>query len=229
MRDAPLMFIPDLQIPFHHEKSLEFAHYIKRHYSVPDENCYCTGDEIDALFGGMWKKDPNGRHSAITELEATIDELKRWYSVFPRMKLAISNHGSRWIRKATEAEIPSVMMKQYEAVLQAPDGWKWKKHWRIDTKFPIILEHGDDWGGQTPHKSAALHNGVSTIIGHFHSIAGIERIKTNGFDVFGMCAGSLIDFDAYAFNYARNAKFKPQLGIGLVFNNGRTPTWIPLD
>ena len=114
------LFIPDLQIPFHHKRALDFVSYVKRHYKIRDENCFCLGDETDQYFGGMWKKDPNARHTANSEIEESVDELKRWYAVFPKMKLAISNHGTRWIRKASEAEIPSIVMKQYESIIQAP-------------------------------------------------------------------------------------------------------------
>lgn len=111
----------------------------------------------------------------------------------------------------------------------AKPGWEWKKHWKVETKHPFIVEHGDDWGGHLPHKNAALHNGMSTVMGHHHALAGVHHLKTNGLRVWGMVTGSLIDFETHAFDYARNARFKPVLGVGIVFNSGKNPVWIPME
>jgi hypothetical protein len=222
------LVISDLQIPFHHQHALEFCKYVQKHYRIPAENILCVGDETDGYFGGLWPKDPNGHHSAMSELQSSVEELRKWYQTFPEMRLAISNHGTRWLRKATQAEIPSIMLRRYEDVLEAPAGWRWQKTWRVPAKYPFMIEHGDAHGGQTPHKQAAMLNGISTAIGHFHSIAGVEYMKTNGMNVWGLCTGSLIDFEQYAFHYARDAKLKPQIGVGVVVDDGRWAQWIPL-
>ena len=219
----------DTQNPYHHEKALAFAAYLKRHYRIPDENCYHVGDETDSFWGGMWPKSIETKHTALQELAAMRESIAEWYAVFQKMKLAESNHGLRWKRKALAAEIPSQLLIRYRDLLQAPEGWVWKKHWRVDCKFPFIVEHGDDHGGQTPHISALMTNGMSTVIGHHHSKAGTHFVKTNGFTGWGMAVGALIDFDAHAFDYARNAKLKPVLGCGVVVDDGRVPIFIPLE
>lgn len=221
------LVVSDLQIPFHDPKALDFCYYIKRHYKIADENCFNVGDESDNYFGGMWDKSPDADHTANQEIKACQEEFKRWYDRFPKMKLCQSNHGTRWMRKAFAAQIPSQMIRSYREIINAPDGWVWKKYWKVDSKHPWQVEHGDDWGGQTPHKLAALHNGRSTAMGHHHSLAGIEHLKTNGMSVWGMVTGCLIDFETYAFDYARSAKLKPVLGIGLVVDEGKTPIWLP--
>ncbi len=235
----PLLFISDLQQPFTHQKALEFCAYVKRHYGIPDDNVYCVGDETDQYWASQWDKDPDARHTANQEITETIENMKPWYAVFPKLKIATSNHGTRWQRKVFAAEIPSVLMRKYEAVLGCPDSWIWKKRWIIPTKNPIMMEHGDRFGGATPHIKAAEANAMSTVIGHHHSKAGVEHLQTRGamdgcedeagFKVWGMVTGCLIDFESYAFHYAREAKHKPQLGVGLVFNEGRLPIWLPLE
>lgn len=235
----PLLFIPDLQIPFEHARALKFTSYLKSHYKIPDENCYCVGDETDQYWGSQWKKDINARHTALSEISETIEKMRVWYDIFPQMKIATSNHGTRWMRKALEAEIPSQLIRRYEKVIGAPKGWIWQKRWLIRTKRPILMEHGDRFGGMYPHAAAAAINACNTVIGHFHSIAGIEHIKTlgaqdgcddeAGFEVWGMCVGSLINFEEYAFHYARASKRNPQLGAGIVLNKGTTPLWIPME
>lgn len=220
--------ISDLQIPFEHPHALTFCKQLKKEFKISDDLVFNVGDETDQYFGGMYTRDINGDHTANSELKLSIERLKEWYSAFPKMKLCVSNHGTRWMRKAFEAEIPTFMLKKYERVIEAPRGWRWQKHWHSKTKCPFIIEHLDDYGGQYPHVEAAMHNGVSTAGGHHHSIAGIHHVKTNGLDIWGASTGSLIDFDKYAFNYARNAKKKPQIGALVVLDSGRMPLWVPL-
>ena len=223
LRDKPYLIISDLQIPFEHGKALEFCKYLQKHYRIPTDRIYNVGDEVDQYFGGLWDKDPNGHHTALSEIQECKDTLKQWYSAFPKMRLCTSNHGSRWIRKATQAQIPAFMMKEYQSVIEAPRGWVWKKHWLVKEKKPFLIEHGDDWGGQHPHLQAIMHNGMSTIMGHHHSLFVVQSIVTAMQDIFGAVIGSLIDFEAYAFNYARSAKKKPVLGAMVVADRGSKP------
>ena len=225
-----LLFITDLQIPFEHHKALKFCVQVKKHFKITDENVYNVGDEIDQYFGGLWKKSPEARHTPNSEIAESINKLKRWYRAFPTMKLCISNHGTRYWRKALEAEIPSQMLRRYEEVIQAPLGWKWQKRWIIKApKQQILCEHGDDWGGRFPHVDAAMHNGMSTVIGQHHTKAGVHFLKTAMLDIWCAVGGSLIDFEQYAFEYARNAKLKPQIGVIVVVNGGKTPYFLPLE
>lgn len=222
--------ISDLQIPFEADRALAFAVSVKKHYKIPDENCLNVGDETDCLFGGMYKKDPNGEHSAHSELAQSRETLKRWYSAFPKMKLAISNHGLRWVRKATDAEIPSQLLRSYEEIVQAPDTWIWKPEWKFTTlKHPFRMIHGMGYSGMNGHRTAALDAGMSTVLGHLHSHAGVSHIKTENQRIWGMNVGCLIDVESYAFSYGKDSRFKPCLGLGVIFGEGSTPAWIPYE
>jgi hypothetical protein len=218
--------LADLQIPFEHPKALEFCLYLKRHYKLSDDNIYCVGDEVDQYWAGLYPKDINGDLTARQEIEITREKIRMWISAFPKVKVCTSNHGSRWARKALQSEIPSIMMRRYQEVLGFPPGWVWSRNWIIPGKQPILVEHGDAWGGQYPHVAAALHNGISTVMGHHHSLCGIERIRSSRLDIWGAVIGCLIDFDKYAFNYAREAKKKPQIGTMVICSG--IPIWIPL-
>lgn len=223
------LVISDLQIPFEHENALEFCIKLQRHFKIPKENILCVGDEIDEHFAGMYKKSPDTHLSATEELVASIKKLKLWYRYFPTMRLCISNHGTRWLRRALDAEIPSILLRRYEDMIEAPPSWKWQKYWRIDAKYPFLMEHGDDWGGQMPHVAAALHNGISTVIGHHHTKAGIQHLVTTGHKrgIWGLVTGSLIDFESFAFEYGRNNKLKPVIGASVIVDSGQTPIFIP--
>lgn len=222
------LILSDLQIPFEHADALKFCKYVKRHFKIPDENILNVGDELDEYWGGLYQQDINAEHTANQEIDEANKRLVDWYIAFPKMKLAISNHGTRYWRKALHANIPNQLLKSYQEVIKSPPGWEWKKSWLINCKHPFILEHGDDWGGQYPHKTAAIHNGISYAIGHHHSVAGVEYVKTNNYDIWGMSVGCLINFEKYAFNYARSYKFKPQIGCGIVLDEGKTAIWLPM-
>lgn len=224
------LVIFDLQIPFENKNSLKEALYVKKYYKIKNENCLCAGDEIDAYFGGLWTKDPNANLSAMTEIMVTLEKLKEWYAAFPMMKLALSNHGSRWTRKAAAAEIPSILMRKYEEILEAPKTWTWsKRHLIKASKKPFILEHLDDWGGPTPAAKAALHYNMSVVGGHHHSKAQIIHHNTGQNRYWSFVGGASIDFDSYAFNYARASANKPCNGVGAILDGGRIPIWHPME
>lgn len=218
---ANKLVISDLQIPFEHTDALKFCARVKKENRIADEDVYNVGDELDQYWGSLWGKSPEASHTANQEIQQSIETLKEWYRAFPEMKLCLSNHGSRWMRKAIEAQIPSQLMRLYREVIQAPEGWHWQKHWKVKDKNPWLVEHGDDWGGQHPHIMAAMHNGMSTAMGHHHTKFAVSYMKTNGMDIWGAVAGCLIDFEQYAFEYARNGRLKPQLGLLLVVDDGR--------
>lgn len=229
-RGENYLVISDLQIPFEHQRSLAFCKYLKRHYKITDDCVYNVGDETDQYFGGLWKKNPEARHTPNSELDDCKKRLRQWYKAFPEMKLCISNHGTRYWRKALDAEIPSIMLRKYEEIIEAPTAWKWKKYWKIRaSKSPFMIEHGDDYGGQRAHIDATLHNGMSTIIGHHHTLAGTRQVKTANQQIWAAAAGSLIDFDAYAFDYARKSKLKPAIGAIVVLDGGLCPLWVPIE
>lgn len=233
-RSPVYLIIPDLQIPFELDNdsgnALLFCKYLVRHYKIQKENIYCVGDETDQYNFSTFNKDPDGYYTPGKELQITKEKLKMWSSAFPRLKICTSNHGIRWQKRAMDAQLPRELLKSVQDVLDTPPGWEWKKKWKVSAKHPFIVEHGDDWGGKTPHKTAALYNSCSTVMGHHHALAGIEFINTNGLDhCYGFVTGSLIDVDAYAFQYAKRASLKPLIGAGIIFNDGKVPVWIPIS
>lgn len=221
------LVISDLQIPFEAEKALDFCLQIKRDFKINDKNVLCVGDEVDQYFGSLYAKDPDARHTATSEINDTIKVVREWGKAFPDMLIAESNHGQRWAKKAAAAEIPSIMMRKYQEIIQAPPGWKWRRSWLIDaSKQKFLLTHGMGYSGMYAHRQMALNNGISTVHGHL-THAGISHIKTEHQEIWGMCVAALIDVEAYAFHYGKDHKFKPSLGAGVVLDGGRTPIWLP--
>lgn len=225
----PYLVISDLQMPFEHEKALEFCRYLKRHFNIPENHVYNLGDETDQYYGGLWKKDINARHTALSEISETKERLKPWYDAFPVMRLCTSNHGTRWQRKALEADIPEILTRRYEEVLGCPKTWLWADRWIVNSKYRWMGEHGDSYGGGYPHIQAAMHNGISTAIGHHHSKVAITHLRTRGQTIWGAVLGSLIKFDEYAFKYGWKSKLLPLIGTGIVFDEGKYINWYPLE
>ena len=227
----PILVIPDIQEPFSHDRALDFCRYLKRHFNVPDENVLNVGDETDAYWGGSWPKSPDVDHTPRGEIRAARERIRQWADVFPKMDVAISNHGLRWMKKASGAEIPSEVIRSYQEIFAIPAGWRYKEEWRYESlKHPFRMIHGMGYSGMNGHINAAKDSGISTVIGHLHSFGGVNRIHTmGGKEIWAMNAGCLIDVDAYAFEYGKYSRAKPTLGAGVIFSQGSTPIWYPLS
>jgi hypothetical protein len=222
------LIVSDLQIPFEARYALKFCLAVQKDFNIPPENIYCVGDEVDQYFGSLYQKSVDGHYTAAQEIKASHQKLKAWYKAFPSMKIATSNHGMRWAKKAAAAEIPSQMLKTYQEVLEAPKGWVWKDSWVINAGLrKIKLIHGLGYGGMYAYRTAPLDQGMSTVFGHLHANAGIAHINTASQKIYGMNVGCLIDTEAYAFNYGKDNRFKPWLGCGVIVDDGLTPMLIP--
>jgi hypothetical protein len=177
----------------------------------------------------MYPKTPDASLTANQELALTVGKLQRWYDYFPKMKLATSNHGIRYMKKATASDIPSKILKSYREILEAPVGWQWKDVWEINAKHKITMIHGMGYSGHLGHKNAAIDYGTNLVMGHLHSNAGIVKISTAGKRIWGCNAGCLIDVNAMAFDYGKYSRNKPVLTVCVVIDGGLTPMLIPYE
>lgn len=217
-------------MPYEAERALPFYFYIKKHYNIPDENVINVGDELDIFHGSLHPKGADYPHTPKEEIKIAREKIKEWASVFPQMKLCVSNHGLRWVRKAAACELPEQVLRSYKDIFEMPEGWTWEEEWYIPTKHPFRVIHGMEYSGQNGHRFAAIDSGVSTAIGHLHSHAGIVHLRTaGGKKIWGFNTGCTIDIAAYAFKYGKYSRMKPCLGGGIVFNRGTTPVWVPYE
>ena len=226
----PILVISDLQIPFEASKALEFCINLKKEFRIPTENIVCVGDEIDNFHGSAYPKDPDAPLSAVNEFEITRERIKAWAKAFPLMRVCISNHGIRWIRKAVDAQIPTQVLRAYHEIFQIPKSWQYREEWRFNSlRHPFRVVHGMGYSGPRGHINAAIDaGGFSTVIGHLHSHAAVNFIQTNGGARFwAVNTGCLIDVEAFAFKYEKYNRVKPQLGATVVIDQGKTPIFIP--
>lgn len=223
------LFISDLQIPFEARHALKFCQAVAKEFKIEPENIFNVGDEVDQYFGSRFLKNPDALHSPLSELRETRERIMAWGRAFPKMKLAVSNHGTRWAKKAFEAQIPSQMLRPYKEIIAAPDGWEWRYHWDIKCPAPIRLFHGMGYGGMYAYRTAAVDYGKNVVFGHLHANAGIAHVQTATERYWGFNVGCLIDRDAYAFEYGKDSRHKPVLGIGVVLDGGLTPIFVPYE
>lgn len=202
--------IPDIHSPFHHQDTFDFLQYLKERYN-PD-TIICLGDEVDFHTLSKWSADPDG-FSAGHEYANALIALDTLYKMFPVVKACTSNHTIRPYKRASDAGIPSLMLKGYSEMLMAPPGWEWRDRWVIDN---IVFEHGEMLSGQSAAITAARHNMMSTVIGHIHSFAGITYLSSMDQIIFGFNAGCLIDRNKYAFAYGQKIRNKPIIGAGVI-------------
>lgn len=213
-----VLAIPDLHCPFEHPDALAFLKAVKERYK-PDV-VVCLGDEIDAHAFSRYPMDPDGL-SAGQELRAAIEHLRGFYALFPNVLVCESNHTVRPWKKMFEAGLPAAFLPTYSAILQAPDGWRWKGYWDIDG---VRYMHGDAGkSGQYAHVNYMKALKGSVVIGHIHSYAAVNYEGPH----FGMNAGCLIDEAAYCFNYAKNMPVRVNLGCGLILK-GKQAFFIPM-
>ncbi len=221
--------ISDTQEPFGALKAVPFIKYVKKFFNVKDSCMYHVGDEADSFHGST---HPHGADYTMTpgqELKACRERLKEYYSAFPLMKLAVSNHGLRWVRKASDAEIPSEVLLDYKDLIEAPKGWQWADHWIVPAKHKFMVIHGMGYSGEAGTKNLVMDKRMSVVHGHLHSHAQIRYFNNGHSTLWGMNVGALIDEDAFAFKYSKWGRSKSCLGMGVVINNGTTPIWIPYE
>lgn len=228
MRKQRFLFISDLQLPYEVNGALEFCRRVQTHFKVPSENIYNVGDELDLYHGSLHKKDPDASLTPNQEMLLSRKKLRDWYKAFPHMKLAISNHGLRWFRKAFDADIPSEVLRCYRDLIDAPKGWVWRERWDIKTpETRISMIHGMGYGGILGHRNAAIDLGTNVVIGHLHANAGINYVCNENRKIWGMNTGCLIDATSFAFKYGKYNRNKPVLSVGVAVDGGLTPILVP--
>ena len=108
------------------------------------------------------------------------------------------------------------------SITGSPKGWEWAEEWEIDD---VIYRHGHTGndGGRTPHLTLAERRRRSMVVGHYHTVAGIEWSATDDDVIFGMCVGCGMDSNEYAFDYQKHGIKKPMVACAVVVEG-----WLPV-
>jgi hypothetical protein len=215
-----ILTISDMQSPYQHPDTLDFLAALKKKYKPT--KVICIGDSIDGQTMSKYAHHPDLPGPA-DEYNQAIKFLKQLYELFPVAQEVVSNHNTRYLKRITEAGIPSSFIKSYSEIMQFPPGWSIHEYVEIDG---IMFEHGHRLGGLNAARQAIQVNGQSTAFGHLHSNGGITYVANRKQMLFAMCVGCLIDYSQLAFAYARDSKLLPTLGTGVIVNG--KPIFEPL-
>lgn len=217
-----VLVIGDTHLPFEHKHYLDFCHQTARTYKC--NQVVHIGDVVDNHSISYHDHDPDGM-SPKDELHEARRRLKKWFKAFPQVLVCKGNHDVLANRKAITHGIPEEHLRKFEDVWEFPSGWRYEWHYVLGS---VKYQHGTGYSGKYAHLKVASINRQSTVIGHLHSVAGVD-FHANELDIiWGMSTGCGIDRKNYAFWYGKDFKDKPVLSCGVVINNGRLPILVPM-
>jgi len=215
-----ILIIGDSHEPFCKSGYLEFCRKVQEDYDCG--TVVHIGDLTDNHAVSYHDKDPDGL-SPGSEFNDALIACKRWYSVFPDVKICIGNHDALPFRKAFTAGLPKGWLKTYQELLQSPPTWKWDFKHIING---IIFQHGTGLSGEMAAINTARENRQSTVIGHLHTVCNTRYLASYKDLIFGMSVGCGIDHEKYAFAYGKENSRKPVVSCGVILNG--IPINIPM-
>jgi hypothetical protein len=217
-----ILVISDLHAPFYHPDTVPFLEAIKNKYD-PDK-VICVGDEVDGNAISFHDKDPDMPFSPSSELEKAIGHLVPIFSMFPKVKVMESNHGSLVYRRAKHAGIPRRCIKSYQEILTSPKGWTWHDELVITlpNKQKCYFSHGQSGKAFKVSKDMCMN----AVQGHWHNDFSINYWSNPESLFWSMSVGCMIDEKNLAFEYGRLIKKRPLIGVGMIIDS--QPRLIPL-
>jgi len=217
-----VLVIGDIHLPFQHEDYLAFCKRIYKAYKC--NKVVMIGDLVDNHSISYHEHDPNGL-SPDQEMKLVDTYLKPWFKSFPRVKLCLGNHDRMVDRKSRTVGLPDRCFKRFRNIWNLPKGWEDDFEFEIDG---VLYKHGTGYSGQYAHRQAAIDARQSCVIGHLHSVAGVEWIANSKQIMFGMSVGCGISKKAYTFAYGRDFKRKPIISCGIVTDCGLNAMVLPM-
>lgn len=204
-----VLVIGDVHEPVSRKGYLEFCKSIHDRYKC--NQVVFIGDIVDWTGISFHAAHPDCPGPS-DEYELAYSKIQEWYKVFPKATVTVGNHDSRVIRLAESVNIPSKFIRNYTDIWGTPK-WEWVDHTIIDDVF---YSHGTGYGGLHPAYNASRHLGMSCVLGHVHSVAGVKWNVSPTKRWFGLDSGCGIDQKAYAFAYGKSMKRRPVISCGVV-------------
>jgi len=219
------LIIGDTHLPFEHSKYLKFLKRIEKHYKC--DRVVHIGDLVDNHSISYHEHDPDG-WSPENEMRETDKHLKNWFKAFPELYLCRGNHDNLVDRKGKTVGLPKRCFQNFREIWNLPKGWKDDFEFMFDG---VRYIHGTGMSGKNAALTTAQNNGISTVIGHIHSWAGVQYYATPDKILFGMNVGCGIDNKRYAFEYGKAFRYKPIVSCGVVqyTKRGINPIVIPME
>ena len=217
-----ILVIGDTHLPFEHRHYLEFCKETQKKFKC--NSVVHIGDLVDNHAISYHEHDPNGM-SPKEEMDLAKKHLVKWFKAFPEVKICKGNHDRMVDRKGRTVGLPDEVFKPFRDIWELPVKWQDDWYFIIDK---VLYKHGTGYSGKYPHIQAAHDNRMSTVIGHCHSVAGVEWSASDHDIVFGLSTGCGIDRKTYALAYEKNFKKKPILSCGVVTDNGKNALCVPM-
>jgi len=175
------------------------------------------GDITDCAFCSFW--DPDIDHDGINaQIDKSRAGVAKWVKAFPKADVMIGNHDIRPELAAAKAKIPKKFLVASEILWDTPR-WKWVDDIKLDG---VHYLHGHRYtrGGMQPALLSAKDSATSTVIGHYHTKAGVNWARTKYHkQIFGMDVGCGVDVDNPLLNYLKKSGvWQPILSAGVVMD-----------
>ena len=210
-----VLVIGDTHFPACHSKYLSFVKTIYNKYKC--NTVVHIGDVVDHHTISFHKKHPDSV-DAIMEYRLAVKEINKWYKIFPWVKVCIGNHDERVFRLNADIGIPSFYLKGYNEIYGTKT-WTWDYSFIIDG---VYYSHGTGSGGLCPSFNQVKARALSCVMGHHHSIAGINWLVGPSTRYFGMDVGTGVDCHHLGFSYGKYHLKKPVVSCGVVID-GKHP------
>ena len=102
-KEKRILVVGDIHAPFNHPDYLDFCKDVYAKWNL--NQVIFIGDIIDNHFASFHTTDPDGLGGS-DELDLAINEVQKWYKVFPKADVMIGNHDRMVMRKGFESQIP---------------------------------------------------------------------------------------------------------------------------
>ena len=209
-----MLIIGDTHCPGMRAGYVDFLKRVADSYSVT--RVVHIGDLVDWASISYHEKSPALRNASLEYAKARR-QVASLTKAFPQADWLIGNHDALTERQAVTAGLPPELLKDYADM--------WSVGWSIHPRFSkliidgVIYSHGDSGrAGQDAAFQQAKDNFRSTVIGHFHSQAGVRtggRIRTAAGP--HRCRSRRRDRTRGTRDWPTSAH-KPILGCGVVLN-----------
>lgn len=214
-----VLVISDLHFPFAVKGWLDFILRVRDKYQC--ETALSIGDILDQHALSKWVSDPDG-YSVGHEIENAIKDVQRLNKEFPDLKVTLGNHDTRHMKAAMNAQLSSRYLRHMNEILDVD--WSW--HWNFIQNEQVLYTHGDEKGGSYSGHNISKEQGMSSVVGHTHSNAGLHWFRNYNKVWFALNVGCLVDDSGYAMAYGKKNGYKGIQGIGVVCDYGNEPHFI---
>lgn len=216
-----IIIIGDTHLPAVKRGYLDFCVDTQKEYKCG--TIVHIGDIVDNHSITYHEHDPD-LWSPAGEMKRADRLLKGWFKAFPKLLLCRGNHDAMVDRKGRTVGLPKRVFLPFR------DIWNLPKTWVDGFEFTLhgILFKHSGFGGKNAHLRTAIAARQSVVMGHLHSLLGVEWSVSTKDKVFGMSVGCGIDWKHKAFLYGKDSINKPVVGCGVILDRGKLPFVIPM-